>query len=191
VKLIEKQRRKPIYTDFVDELGDEKHVELSVFTHDDVFEKFREKARVFLRAHQDHLAVQKLRLNQPLTKTDIEELERMLIEVGGASPENLRRAKEESHGLGLFVRSLVGLDREAAKQALGAFTAKGTLTSNQVEFVNLIVDQLTEHGVMKPELLYESPFTDVNARGPEGVFEPDKVGELIAVLQQVQRRAEA
>jgi type I restriction enzyme R subunit len=38
--------------------------------------------------------------------------------------------------MGLFVRSLVGLDREAAKQAFAGFVAGSTLTANQIEFVN-------------------------------------------------------
>ena len=42
----------------------------------------------------------------------------------------------------------------------GFLTGK-TLNASQIEFVNLIVDHLTEHGVMGAALLYESPFTDV------------------------------
>jgi type I restriction enzyme R subunit len=49
------------------------------------------------------------------------------------------------------------LDREAAKEALAGFLAGKTLAANQIEFVNLIVDHLTEQGVMDPALLYESP----------------------------------
>ena len=45
----------------------------------------------------------------------------MLAESGVGAPEDLERANEESQGLGLFVRSLVGLDREAAKEALAVF----------------------------------------------------------------------
>lgn len=189
VKLIEKAQRKPIYTDFEDVLGTENPVELTEFTTTDGFEKFREKARAFLREHQDELAIHKLRLNEPLTALDLAELERMLAESGVAKPEHLQKAKEESHGLGLFVRSLIGMDREAAKKAFGAFTQGKTLSANQIEFVNLIVDHLTAHGAMEPALLYESPFTDLNPQGPEGVFKPSQVDELIAVLNQVKARA--
>jgi type I site-specific restriction endonuclease len=90
-----------------------------------------------------------------------------------------------------IVRSLVGLDREAAKRALGKFTAGGNLTANQIEFVNLIVDQLTERGVMAPELLYESPFTDLNPQGPEGVFAPAQVDDLIGLLDEIRKTAVA
>ena len=191
VKLIEKKHRKPIYTDFEDELGAETQVELPEFTTADGFEKFREKARAFLRAHQDQLAIHKLRLNEPLTALDLAELERVLAESGVAKPEHLAKAKEESHGLGLFVRSLSGLDREAAKQAFGTFTQGRTLSANQIEFVNLIIDHLTAHGAMEPGLLYESPFTDLNPQGPEGVFNAEQVDELVMLLSQVKARAVA
>ena len=39
----------------------------------------------------------------------------MLLEAGAGTPDDINRAKEENHKLGLFLRSLVGLDREAAK----------------------------------------------------------------------------
>lgn len=38
----------------------------------------------------------------------------MMIANGVGGPKDLDRAKAESHGLGLFVRSLIGLDREVA-----------------------------------------------------------------------------
>ncbi len=189
VKLIEKAQRKPIYTDFEDELGSETTVELPGFTSPDSYERFRAKTRQFLREHEDDLVIHKLRMNEPLTATDLGELERMLTASGLARPEHLAQAMTESNGLGLFVRSLVGMDREAAKQALATFVSGTTLTGNQIEFVNLIVDHLTEHGVMKPELLYESPFTDLHPQGPEGVFKPWQVEQLVSLLSQVQARA--
>ena len=38
----------------------------------------------------------------------------------------------------MFVRSLVGLDRQAAKDALGNFLTGTTLNANQIEFTNLV-----------------------------------------------------
>ncbi|PSF31739.1 restriction endonuclease subunit R, partial [Aphanothece hegewaldii CCALA 016] len=191
VRLVEKPKRQPIYTDFEDEMGDEITVELPGFTSSDNFEKFRVKARAFLREHQDHVVIFKLRTNKQLTSSDLSELERILAESGVGEMEDLVRAKEESFGLGLFVRSLVGLEREVALQELGQFSSDKNLNSNQIEFVNLIVDYLTEHGVMDAILLYESPFTDITPQGPDGLFTSSQVDELIDLLEEVKERAVA
>ena len=113
----------------------------------------------------------------------------MLAESGVGGAEDIQRAAEESRGLGLFVRSLIGLDRQAAKEALAGFLSGKSLGANQIEFVNLIVDHLTEHGVMDAAMLYESPFTDLTPRGPDGLFSSAQVDELLAVIEQVHQRA--
>ena len=191
VRLIDKQRRRPVYTDFEDELGAEIHVDLPGLGASGDFERFRQKARAFLRAHEDHLSIRKLRMDHPLTPTDLHELERMLTDARVASPEELRRAAEESHGLGLFIRSLVGLDREAAKRALAGFMDGKALGANQIEFLNLVAEHLTQQGFMPVDRLYESPFTDLNPQSVDGMFPPHQANELIQVLDDVRRRAVA
>ena len=144
-----------------------------------------------MKAHESHITIHKLRSNEPLTRTDLAELERMLSESGIGTRDEVTKAMTESEGLGLFVRSLVGLNREAAKKALAGFMAGKTLGANQIEFVNLIVEHLTEHGIMTTQLLYESPFTDLTPQGPEGVFSSSQVDELEAVISEVRERAVA
>ena len=190
VKLIEKARKIVVYTDFKDELGDETTIDLPQVGNGMDLAKFKEKARQFLRAHENHLSLQRLRRNQPLTPSDLTELELMLIEAGG-STELINLAKEQSHGLGMFIRSLVGLDRETATQAFSEFISGTTATPNQIEFINLVVQYLTENGVMEPDRLYESPFTDINPQGPEGVFPSAKVDQMVQVLVGIKQRAAA
>jgi len=191
IKLIEKARRKPIYTDFEDELGAGQIVEIPGILGGTDPQRFKEKVRQFLKAHENHLAIHRLRMNQPLTATDLEELDRMLLEAGLGRAEDLERAKAESHGLGLFVRSLVGMDRAAAKEAFGRFLEGRAFTSDQLEFINLVIDHLTEHGFMDPGLLYESPFTDFNPMGVEGLFNTNQTHEVIKILESINKTAVA
>ena len=188
VKLIEKGKRNVVYTDFEDELGEGITIDLPEVDTGMNFERFREKARQFLKAHENHLTLQRLRHNQPLTPSDLDELERMLVEAGGTK-EAINRAKEENNGLGIFIRSLVGLDHETAKQAFSQFISSASVSANQIELINLIVDYLTENGVMEPDRLYESPFTDIHSQGPVGVFSVEKADQLQDVLREIRQSA--
>lgn len=190
VKLIPKGQKKVVYTNFEDEIGEGDTIGLPQVTAGLNMAKFREKARQFLKAHESHLSLQRLRRNQPLTASDLSELEKMLVDAGG-SPELINAAREQSHGLGIFIRSLVGLDREAAMQAFSDFVSGGTATADQIEFVNLIVDELTQNGIMEASRLYETPFIDISPMGPDGLFPSAKVDQMIAVLAEIQRRAVA
>jgi type I restriction enzyme R subunit len=103
----------------------------------------------------------------------------------------IQQAAEQSHGLGIFIRSLVGLDRETAKQAFSQFVVGTTATANQLEFIDLVVEYLTENGVMEPARLYESPFTDISPQGPEAVFSIARVNEMVELLEEIRKRAVA
>lgn len=190
VKLIPKGQKKIVYTNFEDEIGELTEVQLPQVTAGLNMAKFKEKARQFLKEHESHLALQRLRRNQPLTSTDLIELEKMLVQAGG-TPTLIEEAKSQSHGLGIFIRSLVGLDHEAAMQAFSEFINGTTATPNQIEFINLVVQELTQTGVMDSSRLFESPFTDLNAQGPIGIFPPAKVQAMVQVLDEIRGRAVA
>ena len=190
VKLIEKARKNIVYTDFEDELGEGATIDLPGVGTAMNLAKFKDKARQFLRAHESHLSLQRLRRNQRLTPSDLVELERMLVDAGG-SQVVIQQATAQSHGLGIFIRSLVGLDRETAKQAFSQFVVGTTATASQLEFIDLIVQYLTENGVMDAARLYESPFTDISPRGPEALFAPTRMTEMVRVLDEIRERAVA
>jgi type I restriction enzyme, R subunit len=121
VKLVEKRKRTTVYSDFQNSLGEDEERSLPGFTAGTDFERFRTKAMQFLRANADLPAIQKLRFNEKLSPSDVKELERMLLEAGAGTAEDIVRAKREGLTLGLFLRSLVGLDHEAAKRTLDTF----------------------------------------------------------------------
>lgn len=135
--------------------------------------------------------ISKLRINRPLILADLAELEQMLMRAGIGAAQDLSHAKEISEGLGLFLRSLIGLDRGAAKAAFDTFLESKTPTANQIEFINVIIDHLTDQGFMDPGLLYASPFIDFNPKGVDGLFTADQVTAIFTILDGVRQTAVA
>lgn len=84
--------------------------------------------------------------------------------------------------LKLFIRKLVGLDRNAAKLAFAQYLKGGNFSANQICFVEAIIDHLTQNGVMDPGLLYEPPFTDLHHKGLDGVFEDDDADQIVLLV---------
>ncbi|HIX37017.1 MAG TPA: hypothetical protein H9738_03995, partial [Candidatus Blautia pullistercoris] len=63
--------------------------------------------------------------------------------------------------LGEFVREIVGIDMNAAKEAFSEYLDGTNLDSRQIYFVNQIVEYIVHNGVMKDfSVLQEPPFTD-------------------------------
>ena len=63
------------------------------------------------------------------------------------------------------------------------FVVGTTTTASQLEFIDLIVQYLTENGVTDAARLYRSPFTDISQQGPEALFLPARVTEIVRVLE--------
>ena len=190
IKLIEAEERQIVYTDFEDEIGAGATITLPDVSVGTDKARFLMKARHFLKSHADHITIQKLRRNEQLTAQDLAELERITVDEGGASDDELATVKSED-GLGLFVRSIVGLERDAAKAAFADFIGGKNLNASQIEFINLILDHLTERGAMDPRRLYEIPFTDFDDQGVSGVFPQGDVQHIVQVLNEVRGRAAA
>jgi type I restriction enzyme, R subunit len=189
LRFLEKTKKIAVYTDFQDELSEATLVDLPGVTPGTNSERFRAKAAAYLKQHQDHVALQRLRRNRPLTADDLLSLEQMLIDSGTGDAADIAQAKEQSQGLGLFVRSLIGLDREAAAEAFGAYLDGTKFNADQIRFINLIVNELTANGVVEPARLYESPYTDHAPTGPDTVFLDADVDNIVYILNEVKANA--
>lgn len=194
VKFIDKRQQRIIYTDFEDEVGEIREFPASYGALGSAVNlaQYRRKIMRFLKEHEDHIAIQKLKRNVAITPSDIAELERILFESDGpGTREDFERAYGKQDHLGLFVRKLVGLDREAAKHAFGAYLSRKTLTANQIRFIDQIINYLTQNGVMDEGLLYEPPFTDYSATGLDGVFQDRDANEIVLILGSIRETAVA
>ena len=149
--------RMTYITNFTDELISMDWNE-SELENDDL-KNYKMKAEFYIRQNQDNAVIAKLKTNQPLTSADVKVLEGILWgEVG------TKQDYENEYGskpLGEFVREIVGLDMNAAKEAFAEFLNDTSLDSNQIYFVNQIVEYIVHNGLMKDmSVLQDAPFTD-------------------------------
>ncbi len=172
VLFLDKKKRTIVYTDFEDEfkgVRDEAAIDLPKMTG----VQYQKKVEEYLINHLDHLVIHRLRTNQPLTAADLQGLEQTLVEIGEDDGQALFTgllASSDSPSLAHFVRSMVGMDRAAAQEAFSEFLSNRSLTTPQIRFIEMIIDQLTARGVMEPSALYEAPFSSVHSGGPEELF---------------------
>jgi type I restriction enzyme R subunit len=190
IQHIERSKRSVVYSNFADEIGEGVEHPLPQVGEVD-FVRFKLKARHFLKAHEDHITLHKLRQGKPLTASDLGELEKMLLDANIGETGDIERARKTSQGFGRFVRSLVGLDRAAVSAMFSDFIAPGTASANQIEFINLVIEHLTDQGIMDLALLYEPPFTDLAPTGPDQLFDADKVTRLVRNIETINDSAVA
>ncbi|WP_242625456.1 type I restriction-modification enzyme R subunit C-terminal domain-containing protein [Protofrankia symbiont of Coriaria myrtifolia] len=186
IRLIEKGKRNVVYTDFEDELGE---ISEGGITWQPLGDDFEKKIRTYLRSHENQLAVQKLRRNRQITTTDLDELEQVFLDSGLGTTEDIEQAKARHEGLGLFLRSLTGLDREAAARAFDQFQTGRTLTANQLHFLKMLIDILARRGLVDVGQLYDPPFTQLTPSGPEKFFTASDIDTVESVLDQVRSTA--
>lgn len=188
VPLIERSKKNVVYTNFVDEQGVGVAVELpgtGGVTENPDFLQFRKKAEHFLKEHLAEGAIAKVRSGDPLTTSDIAELQRILVAAGIGDDSTFDEASKKAGSFGKFIRGLVGLDRSAAKAAFAEFLDDKRYSKNQIQFVTLIIDELTERGVVEVARVYEAPYVALAPEGPEAIFLDADLDKIIAKLQEL------
>jgi type I restriction enzyme R subunit len=188
VPLIERSKKGVIYSDFQDEIGEGVEVELpgtGGAVGSTEFLQFRKKAEHFLKQNLGEAAVAKVRSGAPLTAADIADLQRLLVAAGIGNDDSFAVASAKAGSFGLFIRSLVGLDRAAAKAAFADFLDDKRYSKNQITFVNLIIDELTDRGVVEAGRVYESPYDGVAPEGPEAIFVEADLDRLFDTLAKL------
>jgi type I restriction enzyme, R subunit len=184
IKFIDRREQRIVYTDFADEMGEVQ--EVNVPLHQTGFSpyQYRKRVEAYIRANEDHIAIAKLKRNSSLTEFDLESLETMLFNSEEVrSREQFEQVFGKDLSLKRFIRELVGLDRNAAKQSFAQYLEGGNFSANQIRFVETIIDYLTQNGVMDPGQLYEPPFTEAHPDGLDGVFKDDEADQIVEIVR--------
>ncbi|ENA27908.1 hypothetical protein HMPREF1487_09091 [Pseudomonas sp. HPB0071] len=130
--------------------------------------------------------LQKIHKGEPIAGVELETLtSTILTSHPGVRLDILNefygRTADQLH---LTVREIIGVEPQAVEKHFTQFLhAHPTLTAKQVRFMNLLKNYIAQHGTIVIDTLYEAPFTSVSHEGVDGVFTPDNVDELVAVLR--------
>lgn len=187
IRFIEKCKQTIYYTNFSDEIT---AVQETPSLHSPLdLKDYRKKVAYYLKAHQDEIAIYKLRSNKPLTKLDMQTLERILWEELGSKTDY-----EKEYGdtpVGKLVRKIVGLNRSAANEAFGKFLSAEKLNAAQVRFVGLIVDYIVANGMIEDNrVLTEEPFRSLGSITELFADKMQEARELMDAIADVKRNCE-
>jgi type I restriction enzyme R subunit len=184
VKLIEKTISTIVYSMLDDEIGEALEVDIPVVSSGVNLAQYRKRVESFIKTNENHITIAKLKRGLPLTPTDLSELERFVFE---AQEVESRDKFEECFGteksLPLFIRSLVGLERQAVQASFSKYLQGSTYNERQIRFVEMIIDHLTQNGVLNAAQLYEPPFNQIHFEGIDGVFSDGDADNLFGVVE--------
>ena len=184
MKLIPRHRLR-YTTDFSDDILS---VEWKDSTLDgDVLKNYKAKAEHYIRQHQENSVISKLKTNRPLTGKDIEDLENILWSELGTKDEYVLAYGQKP--LGEFVREIVGLDMNTAKELFAEFLNESKYNSRQIYFVNQIIEYIVHNGMLKDfSVLQETPFIDYGS--VVDVFKDTQVWfNIVEVIKQINNNA--
>ncbi|MBV2119831.1 MAG: DEAD/DEAH box helicase family protein [Candidatus Thiodiazotropha sp. (ex Ctena orbiculata)] len=183
---IEKESQGVVYTNFADEVTGVKENDGVYIPGGNDLEIYRRKVEAYVREHEDDLTIQRIKRNLPITQQDLDELDNKLFEASGIDDKKCYlETIHPDKSLGVFIRELVGMDRNAAKEAFAEYLDDSRFNSQQIRFVNTIIDFLTSNGVMSPAQLAQPPFSDIHFEGVFGLFEDEDVSNLTGSIKKI------
>ncbi len=188
VRFIEKTSGMLYFSDF-DDMILPGISELKPVLANNNLEAYRKRVTEYIQQNRNHITIHKLRTNQPITRKEFVDLDRMLFEQGelGTHEQFVKAYGEQP--LGVFIRSIVGLDLEAANLAFSKFINNPSLNASQIRFVNMIIQYLTTNGVIEADNLFEPPFTEISNQGILGIFNNQDTTEIISLIDSIRANA--
>jgi type I restriction enzyme R subunit len=190
VKYIEYEKLENVYTSFEDELDTENIEVRDVVPQYKTLQGYKDRVAKYLRENKDHLVIHKITHNEPITEGELQQLEDILFDGENCGTREEYEANYGDQPLGTFIRSILGMNIEAANKAFASFINSATLSADQMTFINKIVQFLTKNGRIEKRMLFEPPFTEQHQDGVIGIFDDAQASKIISIVQEVNENAE-
>jgi type I restriction enzyme R subunit len=125
MRLLDRGKLDPVYLDIEDEITIGEFARPVLPTAP---ENYLERVAAFVREHQDYMVIRKLRGNEAITPAELQQLEDLLFDGDERGTKaDLQAALGTEQPLGLFIRSILGLERRAALDAFADFLQKSLI----------------------------------------------------------------
>lgn len=189
VKYIEYEKIEIVYTSFEDELNEDNIQFRDVVPQYQTLQGYKDRVAKYLRENKDHLVIHKITHNEPITENELQQLESILFDGENCGTKEEYEANYGDQPLGTFIRSILGMDIEAANAAFAGFINSSTLSADQMTFINKIIQFLTKNGSIEKRMLFEPPFTEQHQDGVIGMFDDAQASKIISIVQKVNENA--
>ncbi len=183
IKYIDPVFKPNLYTNFKDEVGNIEEVQ--ILTQYQELGSYKKRVEKFIRDNQHHITIHRIRNNKPITQQEVAELEKLLFSIDEHGNKELLEKVTKGQPLAAFIRGILGLDINAAKEAFAEFLSKGNLSATQIMFINSIIDYLSVNGTIDKKMLFDKPFTDIDYRGISGVFSNEETAKVISIIDKL------
>jgi type I restriction enzyme R subunit len=187
IQYLDVKSKPKVYTDIKDS-------EVTAVLNEPTFETnygipYRKRVESFIRENKHHITISKLSSNLPITAEELNALEAILFDGAERGTKDSFVKEYGNQPLGVFIRSIIGLDIKAAQEAFSEFLNSGKLKADQVTFIQNIINYLNKNGTIEPSMLFEPPFTDLNDYGLNGVFDDTSAYKIISIVEHVNENA--
>ncbi|MGK9251818.1 DEAD/DEAH box helicase family protein [Paenibacillus humicus] len=192
VRLLDSSEKVSVFTDIQDKMTEPINFGGKLPSFGD-FKDYKSHISEYIKKHQDHLAIQRIRRNREITEMDVEAYADMLEQEQVGTKEQFRKhfGTDAKHAFGIFVKEILGLERSAAQEAFANLLNRTNLNANQINFINMIIDHLSVNGILEPSRLADKPFVSLHHEGVFGLFDEDTVDEIVQVVETLRSGSEA
>ncbi|AMA60598.1 type I restriction endonuclease subunit R [Bradyrhizobium sp. CCGE-LA001] len=184
----------PVHLDLTDVLHNKEMVEFGPQHEAVSISRYREMVEALIAELTEHnLVLKKIKNGEAVSADEANQLAELLHEEYPHITEDLLRQvyRNRKAHLVQFIRHILGIEalRSFPDEVNAAFEqfirTHTTLSSRQMEFLNLLKNFVLEREKVEKKDLINAPFTVIHPQGIRGVFSPNEINEILQLTEQL------
>ncbi|MGW8124114.1 DEAD/DEAH box helicase family protein [Roseivirga echinicomitans] len=186
IRLIDREKKKTYHTNFKDRVEERTDVTDPLGRFGGKMNNYRKRLESLLDTHKNHLAIQKVRKFEKITNAELESLVDIFLKDVEEDDREGFKTYLTDHSLNLMIRTMMGLDKQAVKEAFVEIERKHRLSDIQVKFLKEIVESICQRGILEVGDLYTGrQFKSIHDGGIEAVFDQALTDQVFLVVQRI------